>query len=129
MKKSVYVLLATVLLVAFLTTQGISQPFEKSDQNSKYSDLIDEAIAKCQNKSSLLNSRSPNIRKQAIRACLKGAYLKVNKNELVAYLITVDAEPSRDRVEYHLNKRFYQSMKPDEMYVLLEASQLLNHSK
>jgi len=75
----------------------------------------------------MLGSKSPNIRRQAFRACLKGAYLKTHKEELVAYLTIIDAFPSRNRVQYHLNKRFYEAFEPDQLYVLLEAGQMLSH--
>jgi hypothetical protein len=126
MKHSAYIFLTVgVLLVTILTTHGTSQNIENPGRVGKYSTLIDETIAKCRTKAALLNSDSPNIRHQAAREYLKGAYLKVHKKELVAYLISVNSEPSSDRVEYHLNKRFYQSLKPDQLYVYIEASQML----
>ena len=128
MKKSAYIALAIgALLVTFFTTQGISQNIDNPDLAGKYAAFIDEAIAKCRKKAEMLGSKSPNIRRQAFCACLKGAYLKTHKKELVAYLTVIDAVPSCNRVQYHLNKRFYQAFEPDQLYVLLEAGQILNH--
>ena len=128
MKKSAYIALAiAVLLVTFFTTQGISQDIDNPDRAGIYAAFIDEAIAKCRKKAEMLGSKSPNIRRQAFCACLKGAYLKTHKKELVAYLTIIDAVPSCNRVQYHLNKRFYQAFEPDQLYVLLEVGQILNH--
>ncbi len=128
MKKSAYIALAiAVLLVTFFTTKGISQNIDNPDLAEIYATFIDEAIAKCRKKAEMLGSKSPNIRRQAFCACLKGAYLKTHKKELVAYLTVIDAVPSCNRVQYHLNKRFYQAFEPDQLYVLLEAGQILNH--
>ncbi len=128
MKKSAYIALAIgALLVTFFTTQGISQNIDNPDLAGKYAAFIDEAIAKCRKKAEMLGSKSPNIRRQAFCACLKGAYLKTHREELVAYLTVIDAVPSCNRVQYNLNKRFYQAFEPDQLYVLLEAGQILNH--
>ena len=130
MKNLTYIVLATgLLLVTLMIAQGSSQSLEDTNQVVKYSTFIDETIAKCRNKVALLDSGSSNIRRQAIHACLKGAYLKIHKTELVAYLVSANVKPSSDRVEYHLNKRFYQSLKPDELYVLIEATRMLNSSE
>lgn len=129
MKKSAFVALATgLLLITLMVAQGSSQNRDTTNMAGKYEKMIDKCIDKCRQKTALLASNSPNVRQHAIRACLKGAYLHVHKKELVTYLLAVQVAPTQHRVEYHLNKRFYQSMKPDEMYVLLEASQMLNHS-
>ena len=108
MKKSAYIALAIgALLVTFFTTQGISQNIDNPDLAGKYAAFIDEAIAKCRKKAEMLGSKSPNIRRQAFCACLKGAYLKTHREELVAYLTVIDAVPSCNRVQYNLNKRFW----------------------
>lgn len=129
MKNPAYIVLTLgILLATFLTTQGTSQSTDNPGLAGKYSAFIDEAIAKCRKKAEFLDSKSQNIRRQAFIACLKGAYMKAHKEDLVSYLITIDAAPSRNRVQYHLNKRFYQAFKPKELYVFLEAGQMLNRS-
>ena len=128
MKKSTYnTLVIGVLLVLLFTTQGISQNIDNPDLAGKYAAFIDETITKCRKKAEMLGSKSLNIRRQAFCACLKGAYLKTHKKELVAYLTVIDAVPSCNRVQYHLNKRFNQAFEPDQLYALLEAGQILNH--
>lgn len=58
MKNSAFVALATGLL---LVTLMIAQGYGQNNQTVKYSTLIDEAIVKCQNKVTLLNSTSLNF--------------------------------------------------------------------
>ena len=130
MKKSAHIVLATgLLLITVFIGQGLCQNLQNPTQIKTYSAIIDDTIAKCRNKIALLDSKSPNLRRQAMRASLKGAYLKIYKNELIAYLVSVNADPSPHRVAYHLNKFFYQSLEPDKLYVLMEASHMLTHSK
>ncbi len=127
MKQSAIIgLSAGLLLITLMVIQSAGQSLV-TENTEKYTSIINAAITKCQNKKVLLESRSPNIRRQAIMASIKGAYLKMRKKELVSYLISVKAAPTTHRVEYFLNKHFYQSIKPEEMVVLLETSQLLGH--
>jgi hypothetical protein len=128
MKNIAYVVLATAfLLTTFLVTQRTSRNINNPDLSVKYAAIIDEAIAKCLGNAKLLDLKNPgSIHHLSFRTCVERAYLRTHREELVSYLIDVDAVPSRNGVQYYLNKRFYQAFKPNDLYVLLEAGQILN---
>lgn len=49
-----------------------------------YADLIDQAIARCDAKPTLRSSRSEKLRQAAAIACLKSAYLKNYREQIIA---------------------------------------------
>jgi len=127
MKNPAYIALATFLLTTFLATWCTNRNIDNPDLAGKYAAIVDEAIAKCRKNTKLVDSKSPgSIHQLAFRTCLKGAYLRAHREELVSYLIDVDAVPSHNRVQYYLDKRFYQAFKPNDLYVFLDADEMLN---
>jgi hypothetical protein len=116
--------IVTILAVAFLTTPVAGGDTKPIDLAGKYEVLIDDTIAKCLGKGRHLDSRSPNLRRAAIISCLKAGYLKAHKKELTVYLIDAKAVPSSGIVQYHLNKKFYETFRPNEIYALLTADQI-----
>jgi hypothetical protein len=116
--------IVTILAVAFLTTPVAGGDTEPTDLAGKYEVLIDDTIAKCLGKGRHLDSRSPNLRRAAIISCLKAGYLKAHKKELTVYLIDAKAVPSSGIVQYHLNKKFYETFRPKEIYALLSTDQI-----
>ena len=131
MKRSVFTVLAMAVMVmtAFFVIQETAQSTDTSNLSAKYAALIDETVTKCQKKADMLDSKSPHVRQQAFDACLKAAYLKAHKKELVSYLMDVDAVPNLARVQYHLNQRFHRVFDLQELYALLADSQMLKLSK
>ena len=111
----------TILAVAFVTTPVAGEDTVPIDLAGKYEVLIDDTIAKCLGKGRHLDSRSQNLRRAAIISCLKAGYLKAHKKELTAYLVDAKAVPSSGIVQYHLNKKFYETFRPNEIYALLST--------
>mgnify|MGYP003574173429 FL=1 len=114
----------TILALAFWTAPVAGGDTEPVDLAGKYEVLIDDTIAKCLGKGRHLDSRSPNLRRAAIISCLKAGYLKAHKEELTVYLVDAKAVPSSGIVQYHLNKKFFETFRPHEIYVLLSADQI-----
>ena len=90
-----------------------------------YASYIDDTIEKGMSKAQFLNSKSPNIRREAFRSCLKAMYLKAHKQEMLTYLLNMNGIIHPDRVQYHLNKNFYETYQPDKLYDLFEENHLL----
>ena len=111
----------TILAVAFLTAPVAGEDTVPIDLAGKYEVLINDTIAKCLGKGRHLDSRSPNLRRAAIISCLKAGYLKAHKKELTVYLVDAKAVPSSGIVQYHLNKKFYETFRPNEIYALLST--------
>lgn len=114
----------TILALAFWTAPVAGGDTEPVDLAGKYEVLIDDAIAKCLGKGRHLDSRSPNLRRAAIISCLKAGYLKAHKEELTVYLVGAKAVPSSGIVQYHLNKKFFETFRPNEIYALLSTDQI-----
>ena len=89
------------------------------DPSLIYGVFVDNYIQKCEAKAEMLNSGSLNIRKSAMRATVKGAFVKSNRTFMVDYLIEKDVPFNADRVEYHLNQKFAESVHPQKVYVTL----------
>lgn len=114
----------TVLAVALFTTRGALDDTETIDLAGKYAVMIEDTIAKCLKKAKHLDSRSPNIQRASFISYLKAGYLKTHKEDLAIYLTDVKAIPSASIVQYHLNKKFYETFRPHEIYALLRANQI-----
>ncbi len=118
-KNTVIAIIGTVLLV-FGTAQA---SFSGNTGNLKpsliYGAFIDEYVHKCEIKASLLDAGSLNIRKNAMRATVKGAYLKSNRTKMIRHLMVVNAPLNSNRIEFHLNQKFAKSVQPQEVYAVL----------
>ena len=126
MKKIVTIIaIITVLAVTVWVAQVTGDSLATQELAVVYAECIDDTIEKGMSKAKFLNSKSPNIRKEAFRSCLKAMYLKAHKEEMLAYLLSMNGVIHPDRVQYHLNKNFYETYQPDKLYNLFEENQLL----
>ncbi|MBW1849202.1 MAG: hypothetical protein JRJ27_19205 [Deltaproteobacteria bacterium] len=126
MKKIVpIIVITTVLAVAVCVSQVTGDSLEAPDLAVVYAAWIDDTIKKGMSKAKFLDSKSPNIRRDAFRSCLKAMYLKAHKEEMITYLLNTNGVINPDRVQYHINKNFYKAYQPDKIYDLFEANHLL----
>jgi hypothetical protein len=117
MKKRFYIFVLMYALVAVIWAgPGVSQTGGDIDSAEVYAAIIDDAINKCQAKSVLLDSGSYHIRRIAVRSSLKSAYFEAHKDELVAYLMANNISLNKNRVQYHLNRQFYNKVRPNDVY-------------
>ncbi len=120
MKKStVIAIIGTVLLVFGATQASFSGNTGNLKPSLIYGAFVDNYVQKCEYKASLLDSGSLNIRKNAMRATVKGAYLKANRTKLIRHLMEVNAPLNPNRIQYHLNQQFVRSVQPNEVYTAL----------
>lgn len=73
---------------------------------AKLEAIVDDYISTCEAKSALLNSSSENIRRSALRACLKAIFYKNTKAELIDALVADNVAPKPYKVRRFLNARF-----------------------
>ena len=126
MKKIVpIIVIMTVLAMTVWVAQVTGESLEAPDFAEMYAAWIDDTIDKGMSKEKFLDSKSPNIRKEAFRSCLKAMYLKTHKEEMLTYLLNTNGVINPDRVQYHINKEFYKTYQPDKIYDLFEANHLL----
>ncbi|MBW1815319.1 MAG: hypothetical protein JRJ39_17235 [Deltaproteobacteria bacterium] len=126
MKKIVpIIVIMTVMAMTLWVTQVTGESIEYPELAEMYTTWIDDTIDKGMSKAKILDSKSPNIRREAFRSCLKTMYLKAHKEEMLTYLMNMNGVLNPDRVQYHLNKNFYKTYQPDKIYDLFEANHLL----
>ena len=68
--------------------------------------IVDEYISVCEAKSAMLNSSSENLRRDAMRACLRATFCRNSREELIAELVGGNVAPRRHTVHHYLNARF-----------------------
>ncbi len=117
--KAMIATIGTVLLVFGIAQAGLSGGSDTIKPSLIYGAFLDNYVQKCEFKASLLDSGSLNIRKIAMRATVKGAYLKANRTKLIRHLMEVNAPLNPSRIAYHLNQQFADSVQPNEVYTAL----------
>lgn len=121
--KVIIVIVGTMVLVCGLALSGLCGEAENVREAYIYGAFVDNYIQKCEAKAALLNSGSPDIRESAIRATVKGAFMQTNRSTMIEQLMAENAPLNADRVAYHLNRKYAESVYPQEVYaVLLQES-------
>ena len=100
------VLIATVLTAILYPIPVLGNNTEVVEKKAKLEALVEEYIACCEAKSALLSSRSEKIRRSAMRSCMKAAYCRHSKEELVEAMLENNIEPKAYKVHLFLNDRF-----------------------
>lgn len=120
MKRNHFIaIIGTIILVFGIAQAGLSSGQDTVTPSLIYGAYIDNYVKKCECKASLLDSGSLNIRRIAMRATVKGAYLKANRTKLIRHLTEVNASLNPNRIQYHLNQQFARSVQPNEVYTAL----------
>jgi len=117
--KVIIAIVGTMILVCGWTLSGLCGEAENDRESFIYGAFVDNYIQKCEAKAALLNSGSPNIRESAIRATVKGAFIQSNRTTMIKHLMAENAPLNADRVAYHLNRKYAESVYPQEVYAVL----------
>jgi hypothetical protein len=80
--KNTTLLLVLVVLAAFISSLTAFAATEEKDRK-KCCAMVDKVIAKYEIKANLINSRSINLREDAIQSTRKAVYFKSHKNEII----------------------------------------------
>ena len=80
------------------------------DPAAFYTNCIDKKITCCDCKGRMWNSRSKNLRSCSRVAILKAIFLSANREELVREMVSNGVALKRYKVDYYLNKRFYENL-------------------
>ena len=120
MKRKLFIVIAgTLLVVVGWTLTGLCGETATTDPAQAYGVFIDDFIAKCEAKGGLLDSGSVNIRKIAMRATVKGGFVKSNRDQMIEYLATNKVPLNIHRIEFHLNQMFARAVNPEKVYARL----------
>lgn len=77
-----------------------------------YAKFLDEIIYKCEAKASLCNSFSKTIQRDAALACMKSAYYKTFKQELITEMSKQNIKCCPHKIKYFLNQQFIDIVRP-----------------
>ncbi|UCE55813.1 MAG: hypothetical protein JSV31_10275 [Desulfobacterales bacterium] len=110
--RSITIFSVIAFLSLFWSTSAVSQQSGTEDLKFLYSAAIDKVILHCKNKTDLRHSRSEHLRRSAALSCMKAAYLKGYKDELIQEMIKADIGTSSYKIQYYLNQRFFNIIQP-----------------
>ncbi len=99
-----------VMVTSLFVCAGVSAASEPTseDKVSTYNRLVDEVIQRYEIKSSACDSACEAIRRDAALACIKTAYFKAYKKELVWKMNERKLEPKQHKISQFLNQSFYE---------------------
>ena len=112
-------IVGTFFMVSGWTLTGVCGVNEDANPSLIYGAFLDEYVQKCEAKAKLLDSGSFNIRKNAMKSTLKGALIKSNRDTMIDYLVEKKVPHNIDRVEYHLTRKYTESVHPQKLYAML----------
>lgn len=96
-------------LMVIISTAPVKAQSESKDHLVKYyENCIVKKIYNCKGKTVLKTSRSVNLQRKADLAARQVTFLTTNKNILIHEMVEQEIGPKRYKVEYYLNKRFYE---------------------
>ena len=116
-------IVGTILLVLGGALTGLCEEADHAKSSLIYGAFVDNYIQKCEAKAELLDSGSFNIRRSAMQATVKGAFIQSNRASLIKYLKENNVPLNVDRIQYHLNQKFAQSVYGQNVYAVLLEKQ------
>ncbi len=98
-------LIVTLLVMVLWVVPAIGEE-EAHSFKAYYEAAIDEEITQCRHMSSLISSRSSNLRKKGYQEASMAMFLATHRDELVVDMMKLNLEPKTYKVERYLNDRF-----------------------
>jgi hypothetical protein len=99
------VAVTTLVVIALLVVPAMGGD-EATTERLVYENAIDEEIAQSRQMTSLLTSRSENLRMKGHREASKAMFLEAHRDRLVDDMVALNLEPKDYKVERFLNERF-----------------------
>ena len=99
-----------ILILIFVVAAGVYPAFSQmtpSERNEAYEAYINDFIIKCEQKTSMMESVSENIRGEVATSLMKANFYKKNKELLIQDLAKNNIEPKPYKIEYFLNEKFF----------------------
>ena len=103
MKTKAVIILAVMVMAGMMVTGPV---YGNETNRAELEAIVDEYISACEAKSAMLNSSSKNIRRDAMRACLRATFCRNAKDELIDELVAGNVAPKKHTVHHYLNARF-----------------------
>ena len=109
--KAIFMLSAMVAAGMMLAVPALGGETHRAELTA----MVDRYIAACEAKSAMLDSRSENIRRSAVRSCLRGTLCRTSRTELIDELVAGNVEPKPYKVHHFLNSRFKEVVDTTEL--------------
>ena len=111
MKRQILPVIFVTILAIFLgALPAICEEIEQNSQiKGYYENFINEKISKCYSKAQLIESRSTHLQNCAVRGIKKATFLSENKEMLIEEMVKSDIGVKRYKIEYFLNRQFYEN--------------------
>lgn len=124
MKRNLIIaIIGTMFLVFGGALTGLCGEIEDARSSLIYGAFVDNYVQKCEAKAEMLDSGSSNIRRNAMQATVKGAFIQSNRDAMIQYLKENNVPLNVDRIQYHLNQKFAQSVYHQNVYAALLEDQ------
>jgi hypothetical protein len=109
MTAKVWCIVFMAALLVIIGAESVKAQSESKDRLVKYyENCITKKISNCNAKTILRTSRSVNLQRKADLSTRQVRFLTTNKNMLIDEMIEQGIDPKPYKVEYYLNKRFYE---------------------
>jgi hypothetical protein len=100
--KSLFILSAVVAVGMMRTVPALSAETHRAELEA----VVDPYLAACEAKSAMLDSRSKNIRRSALRAYLRATFYRTSRAGLIDELVVSNAGPEPHKGHHFPNARF-----------------------
>ena len=104
-----------ILLLVALAAMMMTGPALSGGTRAELEAIVNEYIAACEAKSAMLNSRSENIRRAAVYACVRATFCRNSKSVLIDEMIASNVAPKKHTVHHYLNARFNETVDAREL--------------
>ena len=109
MTAKVWCIVFMAALLVIIGAESVKAQSESKDRLVKYyENCITKKISNCNAKTILRTSRSVNLQRKADLSLRQVTFFTRNKNILIDEMIEQGIDPKPYKVEYYLNKRFYE---------------------
>ena len=107
---------ATVIsLVMAMAAMMMTGPALSGGTRAELEAIVNDYIAACEAKSGMLSSRSENIRRAAVYACVRATFCRNSKAVLIDEMIASNVAPKKHTVHHYLNSRFNETVNAKEL--------------
>ena len=108
--KSIIIAIIVSVLFAIGSFQALGQDAEAQNVRASYEKSLKVYTDRCNSKSEMLNSKSDNLRKAALRSCMKASFCSIYKDELIDELIVNNIELKPYKIQLFINQKFETAM-------------------
>ena len=105
--------LPIIICLSLIWSSSVAgQSAESANLTAVYSAAIDDAIVHCKSKTAFRNSRSEKLQRAAALSCMKAAFFKDFKDEIIEGMVKADIGTKPYKIQYYVNQKFFGIIHP-----------------